>query len=425
MAHFIDPLPVSPRYDAYAATVRPFLAQVRAEAVVREQEHRLLHPEIARAIALGLTKLRLPVEYGGQGFDLVELFASIIDLGAADPNLANAIRANSGTIEDVLHRPDDAWSHLVATEIGSGKLFGSGASEVGGATHRSFETVLTPDGDAYRLNGRKFYTTGSLYGNYLNAFALTPSGDPVTLIVPTDAPGVTVLDDWDGFGQQLSASGTALLENVSIRPEWVRQVNARFPHAAGFFQLYHIATLAGVARTIADEASDLVVARTRSYPNRSNTDRAAQDPQVLQVLGRLSSIAYVTRAAALQAAHGLQASFDAANGSTDPAIEREASGRAELHTSQTVTVVTDLVLEASTILFDTLGASAAKRGLGLDRHWRNARTLASHNPRIFHDRLVGEYATTGTLPDWFRPATPAQPEQPAPRKLQAVSGGAS
>ncbi len=40
----------------------------------------------------------------------------------------------------------------------------------------------------------------------------------------------------------------------------------------------------------------------------------------------------------------------------------------------------------------------AFRSLGLDRHWRNARTLSSHNPRIFKDRVVGDYAVNGTEP---------------------------
>ena len=58
----------------------------------------------------------------------------------------------------------------------------------------------------------------------------------------------------------------------------------------------------------------------------------------------------------------------------------------------------DLVLQAATIAFDALGASAVKRDAGLDRHWRNARTLASHNPRIYKDRIVGDYAVNGTPP---------------------------
>ncbi|TIU03947.1 MAG: monooxygenase, partial [Mesorhizobium sp.] len=80
--------------------------------------------------------------------------------------------------------------------------------------------------------------------------------------------------------------------------------------------------------------------------------------------------------------------------------EEKANAIAELETSQAVTVVTNLVLEASTIIFDALGASATRKPIGLDRHWRNARTLSSHNPRIYKDRIVGDYAVNGTPPPY-------------------------
>lgn len=86
-------------------------------------------------------------------------------------------------------------------------------------------------------------------------------------------------------------------------------------------------------------------------------------------------------------------SRDGAPGAHDRAI-----ALAELEVSQSVTPVTDLVLDATTRLFDALGGSATKREFGLDRHWRNARTIASHNPRVYHDRGVGNFAVNGTLP---------------------------
>jgi len=42
------------------------------------------------------------------------------------------------------------------------------------------------------------------------------------------------------------------------------------------------------------------------------------------------------------------------------------------------------------------GASATLRTRGLDRHWRNARVLASHNPLIYRARLLGDRAVNGT-----------------------------
>ena len=63
-------------------------------------------------------------------------------------------------------------------------------------------------------------------------------------------------------------------------------------------------------------------------------------------------------------------------------------------------VVTELVLRATSDLFDTLGASATARTEGLDRHWRNARTVSSHNPRILKSRVVGAHVVNGTPPPY-------------------------
>lgn len=117
----------------------------------------------------------------------------------------------------------------------------------------------------------------------------------------------------------------------------------------------------------------------------------------MQVVGRVHSLAYVAGAAAVQAARALQRAADA-RGSGDEQARDDTYALSDIEVSQTVTVVTDLALEATTRLFDALGASAAKRGYGLDRHWRNARTLSSHNPRVYHDRQVGNWHVNGTPP---------------------------
>jgi hypothetical protein len=62
-----------------------------------------------------------------------------------------------------------------------------------------------------------------------------------------------------------------------------------------------------------------------------------------------------------------------------------------------VTVPT-LVLAAANELFDVTGASSTSRSKGLDRHWRNARTVATHNPVVFKARSVGDYHINGTIP---------------------------
>jgi hypothetical protein len=34
----------------------------------------------------------------------------------------------------------------------------------------------------------------------------------------------------------------------------------------------------------------------------------------------------------------------------------------------------------------------------LDRHWRNAKVIAAHNPRLYKERMLGDYLLNGTLP---------------------------
>ena len=71
-----------------------------------------------------------------------------------------------------------------------------------------------------------------------------------------------------------------------------------------------------------------------------------------------------------------------------------------IYSSPYNTQVSLLALRSATALFDVGGASAAVRDKNLDRHWRNARTLASHNPASYKARAIGALELHGTkLPD--------------------------
>ncbi|WP_256094638.1 hypothetical protein [Paraburkholderia nodosa] len=91
--------------------------------------------------------------------------------------------------------------------------------------------------------------------------------------------------------------------------------------------------------------------------------------------------------------------------SWDPAASeaqhQEARTLAHVEVDQSVPVITRLVLDAGTELFDALGASATLRTEGLDRYSRNARTISSHNPHVYRGRQVGAFAVNGTVPPSF------------------------
>ena len=66
--------------------------------------------------------------------------------------------------------------------------------------------------------------------------------------------------------------------------------------------------------------------------------------------------------------------------------------------AQAGVVAIESALRASELLFDVGGGSITNRDLGFDRHWRNARTAANHNPRQWKAAVAGAYHLTGEEP---------------------------
>src|SRR5690606_17030611 len=77
--------------------------------------------------------------------------------------------------------------------------------------------------------------------------------------------------------------------------------------------------------------------------------------------------------------------------------------------------VPELALGATQDLFLTVGASATSTKKALDRHWRNAQTVATHNPIAFRARAIGDYWINGTLPEGLNAIGDASPRKAAER----------
>ncbi|WP_461349700.1 acyl-CoA dehydrogenase family protein [Bradyrhizobium sp. USDA 4451] len=153
-----------------------------------------------------------------------------------------------------------------------------------------------------------------------------------------------------------------------------------------------LATLAGIAKRAAADTGDWIKARTRTFTH-AVADLPRNDPLVQQVIGQLLSAAFGARATVLAAVDELARTLDGRH--QDPQ-QLDAS---ELAAAQAQVTVIKLVLDAVTTLFEVGGASLSSETLAIDRHWRNARTIASHNPAIFKLRAIGAYALNGeTLP---------------------------
>jgi len=372
--------------------LKPVLDAIADAALAAELDRAPPFQAIAELKRAGFTALRIPAKSGGAEITLAELFEFVMDLAAADSNVAQALRAHFGFVEHILSTPEGEYRRRWLERLGRGDIAGAAAAEPPGAARDRFETTLSQRDGTWVINGTKHYTTGSLYADWLTVTATAPDGRTAKCAAARNDPGLEILDDWDGMGQRLTASGTAHFRDVRIQDGEHHFGNTEFPHSQGFFQLYHLATAAGIAQAAARSVADAVSARRRGFSHAAGA-LPASDPQILELVGRVVAAAHAATAIVRQAARALDAAQRSREDADGPSIKR-----AELEIYQAQEIVFPLTLEAVTLLFDALGGTATLRRAGFDRFWRNIRTIACHNPRVYRTRIVGDYAVNGTLP---------------------------
>lgn len=384
------------------ADILAWLDRLREGAVARERDRTLLNEELKTFAALGLGAVRLPVAAGGHGWSVPQLLEFGRVVAAHDPNAAHAARNHFLFSEIILSFPEgalrDRWLKLIA----DGAILGDANSERGGPISKGGASRLVSVEGGYRLSGRKFYSTGCIYSDWLFVTAHDEAGVQHWVMVPAHAPGVSLVDDWDGFGQRLTGSGTTVFEDVfvpkaDVLVEDMTRTGA-VPKQGPFAQLYLTTAIAGILEGILYDATRLLRERPRNFPH-GTTEAAHDDPLLLEKVGYLSSWTFIARSAIAAAAETIQTVYDLRRAGAD---DTEASVAASLAAAQAKLTIDDLATRAATLLFEVGGASATSTELGLDRHWRNARTIASHNPKSFKARGVGDFHVNGTpLPRFF------------------------
>lgn len=378
------------------ARLAPVVETLRGQDPSAERERVLQHDAIAELRDTGVLTLRVPRRYGGPGGSVRDVLSAVIRIASGSSNVAQALRAHFGFCERLLsNRATETERAAWFPRIADGLVLGNAVTDAKGRTSGSADTTVLPGADGVlRLNGYKFYSTGTLYADAIAVSATDLSGNDVQVIVPTDRAGVELFDDWDGFGQRMTASGSTRFTDVEIAPVEVTTVSdgAHLGHSTSFLQLYLAAVAAGIAAAVRRDAVEYV--RTRARPAaHSLAGRAADDPFVLHAVGEISAAAEAAEALVLGAADALDNLVD--SGSQNDA---EALAAAAVTVAQAQLVAERLTLDAAQRLFDTGGASATSRTLNLDRHWRNARTVASHNPLDYKAYAVGAYLINGTVP---------------------------
>ena len=386
--------------DAVAAA-RAYADSIADGAIDRDRAGQVPYPELAALDASGLLAITVPAAYGGPDLSPAALAEVIRIIAAVDPAIAQIPQAHFLFV-DVLtvHGRPEQQRRLFADVLAGARL-GNAAAERGGKHAQDLKTRLhsasSNAGSALRLDGRKYYCTGAISARWIGVTALDDDDRVVLAFVDRNAPGVSIDEDWDVMGQRATVSGTATFEQVPVEPDLVIPYAGAFeaPQQLGArTQLVHSAIQVGIAGGALRDARAFVTTKARPFFEATRSgwaDAAASDPHTIHRFGRLAT--QVAAAEALLAS----AAATLAEVTRFPRNAEEAA-RGSIAVAEAKAFASDTAVEVASDLFALAGASAADERYDLSRHWRNARTHASHDPVDWKYHHVGNYLLNDALP---------------------------
>ena len=374
------------RSDTEALSVARELATIlKRDSALRDRERRLPHDELELFSRTGLWGISVPKAYGGAGGSTTTLASVIALISAADSSLGQIPQNHFYALEVLRVNGRPQQQQRFYEEVLAGKRFGNALAELGTKNAHERTTHLAKAEHGFRITGRKFYATGALYAQRIPTSVVDDDGVQHLAFVPRDSDGLTVIDDWSGFGQRTTGSGSVVFDNVFVAAEDVIPFQSAFerPTTVGpLAQILHAAIDTGIARAAYEDALHFVRTKTRPWID-ATTDIASEDPLTLKSFGHLSVRLSATEALLERAGEFLDIAQANPNAQTVAA--------ASIAVAEVRALSTEISLAAGSTLFELAGSQATLAEHGLDRHWRNARVHTLHDPVRWKYHAVGNY----------------------------------
>ena len=382
--------------DAEAIAVATALAaEIAGSASRRDRERLLPFAEIDVFSQSGLWSLNVPKAYGGPELSYATLTRVVQILASADPSIAQISQNHIGVVAAIRTVSDEAQKRLLFAEVLKGARLGNAFSEFGSKRAVDFETKFVDPGDNSDhviVTGRKFYSTGALLAHFVPIVALDEQGRAWYAIADRNAPGLTVIDDWSGFGQRVTSSGTVILDNVKVPKTHLVPGYKGYerPTADGaIFQIIQVSVDIGIAQAAIEDTIQFVRTRSRPWVD-SGQEHAWEDPYTIQTLGGLSLRLHAAEALQERAGRLVDAAL------IYPTAESVAS--AQIGVAEAKVLSTEIAIEATNKLFELAGTRSTLAEHNLDRHWRNARVHTLHDPVRWKYAIIGNYVLNEVNP---------------------------
>jgi SfnB family sulfur acquisition oxidoreductase len=396
-----------------AAAAGAYARSIAGGASQRDRDGAVPAAELAALDATGLLSITVPRDAGGPELGAAALAEVVRVIAAADPAIAQPLQPHFLMTDVIAIWGTPALKRDLFAEILDGGRFGNAAAERGGQHAQDLKTRLrgfpaapgavNGAGPAHAspagvtLTGKKYYTTGSLTARWIGVTALDDQDRVGLAFVRRDSPGLTLDTDWNVMGQRATVSGSATFGDVPVDPRLIVDYTRAFevPQQLGArTQLVHAAIQTGIAGGVLRDAAWFVREKARPFFEAVRGgwgQTASQDPHTIYSYGRLAT--------KVRAAETLLASAAATLDEIGrvPASPEEAA-RGTVAVAQAKAFASEVATEVASDFFGLSGASAADEKYGLSRHWRNARTHASHDPVAWKYHHIGNYMLNDVLP---------------------------
>ncbi|MBO3656501.1 SfnB family sulfur acquisition oxidoreductase [Acinetobacter haemolyticus] len=359
----------------------------------RDQNRILPTEQINQFSQKGLGGIRIPKQYGGAFVSNKTLAHVFRILSKADANVGQIPQNQFGLLNFINITGSDAQKQFIYTEILAGKRIANGGPEKNSKDTKSIQTTLTLENGQYFLNGEKFYSTGTSFADWIAIRALHPDGYTVLAIVDRHAVGVEVINDWNGFGQRTTASGTVKLHDVVVDPAlfFDERIIADTPNVRGAYsQLLQVAIDVGIAEAAFDDTLSSI--RKARPIIDACVEKATEEHYTLQEVGKLNILLDAAILLLDDAAEYLDELDQIAE------ISAEQAARASILVAEAKIYANDAALHISEKLLELGGSRASLSQHNLDQHWRNARVHTLHDPVRWKFHAIGDYYLNGTNP---------------------------
>ena len=379
------------------AVARSYAESISDGVIERDRAGTVPYAELAALDASGLLGITVPAAHFGPDLSPVVLAEVIRTIAATDPAIAQIPQAHFLFVDVLAAHGSAAQQERLFADVLAGARLGNGLAERGGQHAQDLKTRVLKGPDGLRLQGRKYYCTGAISARWIGVSALDDDGRLVLVFVERDAPGVTIGDDWNVMGQRATVSGSAVFDHVPVDPGLVIPYARAFevPQQLGArAQLVHAAIQVGIAGGALRDAGEFVRTRARPFFEATQAgwaEAAAADPHTIHRFGRLATQVRAAEALLTSAAAELEEVGRVPR-------DAEAAARGSIAVAEAKAFASDVASGVASDLFALAGASAADERHDLSRHWRNARTHASHDPVDWKYHHVGNFRLNHVLP---------------------------